>query len=88
MANIKSSKKRILVLRKKTALNKAQKTKMKTYIRQFLEAVDSGDQEVAKDKFKNAERVIRKTASKGVIHKNNADRKISRLYKKLSSMAQ
>lgn len=88
MANIKSSKKRILVLRKKTALNKAHKTKMKTYIRQFLEAVERGDQKEAQDKFKSAERVIRKTASKGVIHKNNADRKISRLYKKLTTMAQ
>ena len=88
MANIKSSKKRISVIEKKTALNKAQKTKMKTHIRQFLEAVESGNEQEAKDKFKSAEKVIRKTASKGVIHKSNADRKVSRLAKKLNSMAQ
>ncbi len=88
MANIKSAKKRILVIRKKTALNKVQKTKMRTYVRQFQEAVAKGDVNDAKDKFKSAERVIRKTASKGVIHKNNADRKVSRLAKQLNNMQQ
>lgn len=88
MANIKSSKKRIRVIEKKTALNKAQKTKMKTNVRQFLEAVENGNEQEAKDKFQSAERVIRKTASKGVIHKRTADRKISRLAKRLNAMAQ
>lgn len=88
MANIKSAKKRILVNRKKAALNKVQKTKMRTYVHQFLEAVDKNDENEAKEKFQSAERVIRKTASKGIIHKRNADRKISRLAKKLNSMAQ
>ncbi len=88
MANIKSAKKRILINRKKAAANKSQRTKMRTYVRQFDEAVAQGDAEAAKEKFYNAEKVIRKTASKGVIHKNNADRKISRLAKKLQNIAQ
>ena len=88
MANIKSAKKRILINRKKAAANKAQRSKMRTYVRQFEEAVAQGDKEEAKAKFYNAEKVIRKTASKGVIHKNNADRKISRLAKKLQNIAQ
>lgn len=88
MANIKSAKKRILVIRKKTAQNKVQRTKMRTYVRQFQEEVAKGDVNEATEKFKSAERVIRKTASKGIIHKNNADRKVSRLAKQLNNMEQ
>lgn len=87
MANIKSAKKRILVIRKKTEINKANKSKMKTFIRKFNEMVLTGDKERAGSAFKDAEKVIRKTASKGTIHKNAADRRVARLAKKLNNMA-
>jgi len=87
LANIKSAKKRILVIRKKTAVNKANKTKMRSYIRRFNEAVDSGDKDAAAASFYDAEKVIRKTASKGAIHRNAADRRVSRLAQKLNKMA-
>ena len=88
MANIKSAKKRILINRKKAAANKAQRSKMRTYVRQFQEAVALGNEEEAKEKFLHAEKIIRKTASKGVIHKNNADRKVSRLARQLNHLGQ
>lgn len=87
MANIKSAKKRILVIRKKTEINKANKTKMKTYIRKFNQAVEAGDKDAAAVSFHDAEKVIRKTASQGTIHRNAADRRVSRLAHKLNKMA-
>ena len=88
MANIKSAKKRIDVIKKRTEINKAVKSRMKTYIRKFNEAVASGDKDSAQSMFHDAERIIRKTASKGTIHTNAADRRVSRLAKKLNAMAQ
>lgn len=87
MANIKSAKKRILVIKKKTAINKANKSKMKSFIRKFNQAVESGDKDAAALSFHDAEKVIRKTASKGAIHRNAADRRVSRLAHKLNKMA-
>ncbi|WP_459128642.1 30S ribosomal protein S20 [Guggenheimella bovis] len=87
MANIKSAKKRISVIKKKTEINKSAKSKMKTSIRKFNEACLAGDKDVALRSFLEAEKTIRKTASKGTIHKNAADRRVSRLAKKLASLA-
>mgnify|MGYP000851931250 CR=1 FL=1 len=87
LANIKSAKKRILVIKKKSAVNKANKTKMRSYIRKFNQAVESGDKDAAAVSFHDAEKVIRKTASKGTIHRNAADRRVSRLAQKLNKMA-
>lgn len=87
MANIKSAKKRILVIRKKTERNKAAKSRMRTSVRRFNEAVSLGDLELAQDKFKDAQKIVQKTASKGTIHRNTARRKVSRLAKALNKMA-
>ncbi len=87
MANIKSAKKRILVTEKKTARNKNFRTKMKTYLKKFSEAEEAGDLEKAEIAFDEAQKIVRKTASKGIIHKKNADRKVSRMKKRLSKMA-
>lgn len=87
MANIKSAKKRIKVIEKRTEINKANKSKMKTFIRKFNESVAVGDREAAALNFHDAEKVIRKTASKGTIHKNAADRRVARLAHKLNKMA-
>jgi small subunit ribosomal protein S20 len=87
VANIKSAKKRILVIAKKTALNKARKTSMKTATRRFLEAVETGDKALATEKLRAAEKLFRRYATKGTIHRNAASRKVSRLYSKLNQMA-
>ena len=79
MANIKSAKKRILVIDKKTARNKAIKSKVKTYIKKVDSAIAAGDNAAAQAEFQAASSEISKAASKGVYHKNTAARKISRL---------
>ena len=79
MANIKSAKKRILVIDKKTARNKAIKSKVKTYIKKVEAAITAGDKAAAQAALNAASSEISKAASKGVYHKNTAARKISRL---------
>ena len=69
MANIKSAKKRIRVIEKKTALNRARKSQLKTAIRRFEEAVAAGNREEAVAKFQFAQKKIYQVASKGTIHK-------------------
>lgn len=85
MANIKSSKKRILVTQKKTAVNRMRKSQVKTAIRRFDEAVAAGNTELANSTFQYAQKKIMQLASKGTIHKNAASRKISRLAAKLNA---
>lgn len=79
MANIKSAKKRILVIDKKTARNKAIKSKVKTYIKKVDALIAAGDKAAAQSALNAATAEINKAASKGVYHKNTAARKISRL---------
>ena len=87
MANIKSAKKRILVTETKTARNKAIKSKVKTCIKKVEAAVAKKDAAAAKDALLVATAEINKAASKGVYHKNNAARKVSRLAKAVNSIA-
>ena len=86
MANIKSAKKRINVIEKKTALNRARKSQLKTAIRKFEEAVTAGNREEAVARFQYAQKRISQVASKGTIHKNAAARKVARLAQKLNGM--
>ena len=79
MANIKSAKKRIKVIARKTLENRIIKTQTKTAIKRFLIAVDSGDKDVAKVALIRAISAIDKATTKGILHKNNASRKKSRL---------
>lgn len=83
MAHTASARKRIRQTEKRNLRNRAYKSRMKTYMKKFLEAVKSGDAEKAEAAFKEAQSVITKTAAKGVIHKNNASRRISRLAQRL-----
>ena len=79
MANIKSAKKRILVNRTKAERNKAIKSGVKTAIKKVYAAIDAKDVEAAKVALKDATIAIDKATTKGVYHKNNASRKVSRL---------
>ena len=86
MANIKSAKKRIKVIDKKTALNRVRKSQVKTAIRRFEEAVNAGNVEEATQRFQFAQKKISQVASKATIHKNAAARKVAKLAHKLNSM--
>jgi len=86
MANIKSAKKRIKVISKKTANNRVRKTVLKNVEKKFLAAVETGDKALATERLTHAEKHIRKAASKNIIHNNAASRKVSRLTAKLNAM--
>ena len=87
MANIKSAKKRIKVIQAKTLRNKMIRSSVKTAVRKVNEAVAAGDAAVAKQALINAVSTIDKAKSKGVMHKNTASRKVSRLTKKVNTIA-
>lgn len=87
MANIKSAKKRIEVIDKKTLRNKMIKSKVKTVIKKVEAAIAAGDKEAAQANLLVAISAIDKAASKGVYHKNNASRKVSRLTAAVNKMA-
>ena len=87
MANIKSAKKRIEVIDKKTLRTKMNKSKVKTVIKKVEAAIAAGDKEAAQANLLVAISEIDKAASKGVYHKNNASRKVSRLTAAVNKMA-
>ena len=78
MANIKSAKKRIRVIDKKTARNRRIKNHLKAVLKSFDAALEAGDMETAKAKLALAEKKLMQAAAKGTIHKNAASRKVSR----------
>ena len=87
MANIKSAKKRILVTATRTARNKSMKSAVKTSIKKVEAAVAAKNKEEAQTALVNAISTIAKAAKKGVYHKNNAARKVSRLTKLVNEIA-
>lgn len=87
MANIKSAKKRILVNRTKAERNKSIRSAVKTSIKKVEAAVAAKDKEAATAALKVAISTIDKAATKGVYHKNNAARKVSRLAKAVNTLA-
>ena len=84
MANIKSAKKRIKVIDKKTARNRRVKEHIKTVLRAFEAAMAEGDLEAAEQQLRLCEKKLMQAAAKGTIHKNAASRKVARLTKKLN----
>ena len=87
MPNIKSAKKRVLVIEKKTQINKAIKSALKTQIKKFLASVEAGNKEETTKVYSETVSAIDTAASKGVLHKNNAANKKAKLAKKLNAMA-
>ena len=87
MANIKSAKKRILVIETKTLRNKIIKSKIKTLTKKVDAAVAAGDKTLAQTNLTTAITAIDKAAAKGIFHKNNAARKVSRLQRAVNKMA-
>ncbi|OPJ63834.1 30S ribosomal protein S20 [Clostridium oryzae] len=87
MANIKSAQKRIKVIETKTLRNKMIKSALKTVLKKFDTAVANKAVEDAKVSYVEASKALDMAASKGVIHKNMASRKKSRLYAKLNALS-
>lgn len=79
MANTSSAKKAVRTIARRTAVNKARRTLMRTFIRRVEEAISGGDKQVAGEALKAAQPVIMRAVTKGILKKNTASRKISRL---------
>ena len=79
MANSPSSKKRAEQAERRAAVNKARRSRMRTFVRKVEEAIAAGEQAAAAEALRLAQPEIMRSVSRGVIHKNTASRKISRL---------
>jgi len=86
MAHSASAKKRIRQNEKARLRNKSYKSRMKTSIKKFLSILNESDPSKAMEAYKNVSTIIDRTASKGIIHKNAAARRKSRLAKKLKNL--
>lgn len=86
MPNIKSAKKRVLVIQKKTLINQMHKTALKTAIKKFEAAVESNNVDEAKVLFNEAGKKLDQSVKQGILHKNNAARKKSQLALKLAKI--
>ena len=86
MANIKSQIKRIRTNEKARLRNKSVKSSLKTAVRTFREAADSGDREATLKALQSASRQLDKAASKGVIHANQAANRKSALAKRVAKL--
>ncbi len=87
MANTKSARKATRQTARKTEVNKSRRTTLKSSLRSVEEAIASGDRGKATEAMKGAEPAIMRAAQLGVIHKNNASRKVSRLSSRIAKLA-
>ncbi len=86
MANHKSAIKRARQSEEQRVRNRSRKTRMKNAVRKLEEAINSKSRETASEELKQTVSVITKTAAKGVIHKNTASRRISRLTRRVNAL--
>jgi small subunit ribosomal protein S20 len=86
MANTKSAKKMVRKIARRTEVNKSRRSRVRTFIRKVEEAVASGDKTAAITALKAAEPEIMRSVQKGVLHKNTASRKVSRLAARVKSV--
>ncbi len=86
MPNIKSAKKRVLVIKKKTLINQMHKTALKTAVKKFEVAADNKNLDEAKVLFNDAVKKLDQGVKQGILHKNTAARKKSQLALKLAKI--
>ncbi|HLS58893.1 MAG TPA: 30S ribosomal protein S20 [Paracoccaceae bacterium] len=86
MANTPSSRKRARQTLRRTAVNKARRSRIRTFIRKVEEAIAAGDPAAAQEKLRAAQPEIMRGVSRGVLHKNTASRKISRLAARVKAL--
>jgi small subunit ribosomal protein S20 len=86
MANSPQAKKRARQAARRTDVNKARRSRIRSYLRKVEEAIASGDQNAAKDALKAAQPELMRGVTKGVFHKNTAARKMSRLAHRVKTL--
>jgi small subunit ribosomal protein S20 len=87
MANTPGAKKAIRKIERRTAVNKARRSRVRTFLRKFEEAVSAGNVENAKAAFIEAQSELMRAVTKGVVHKNTGSRKVSRLAAQLKKLS-
>ncbi|SES41290.1 SSU ribosomal protein S20P [Tranquillimonas rosea] len=87
MANTPQSKKRARQNERRYAVNKARRSRIRTFLRRVEEAIASGDQTAATQALRDAQPELMRGVTKGVVHKNTAARKMSRLSSRVKALA-
>lgn len=87
MANSPSAKKRVRQIARRTEVNTARRSRIRTYIRAVEEAIEAGDADKAREALRAAQPEIMRGAVKGVTHKNTASRKVSRLARRVKALS-
>jgi len=86
MANTQQSKKRVRRNTRRESINKARRSRLRTFVKNVESAVASGDAETAQNAFRQAEPELMRGAAKGVLHKNTAARTVARLAQRVKSL--
>jgi len=87
MANTTSAKKATRKIESRTEANKIPRTRMRSFIRKVEEAIASGDKNAARNALKAAQPMIMKAATRGIVHRKTASRKVSRLSHRVEALA-
>jgi len=87
MANTSSAKKNVRKMERKTAVNQARRSRVRTFLRRVEDALTAGDKAAANAALKLAEPELMRAVSRGVYHKNTAARKISRLSSRCKALS-
>ena len=86
MANTSSARKAARVIARRTAINKSRRSRMRTIVAKVEEAITAGDLSRAREALGQAEPVIMRAAQQGVVHRNTASRKVSRLTQRIAKL--
>ena len=86
MANHKSAEKRIRQIGKRTEINRARTSRVRTFVKKVETAISTGDKDAARAAFQLAQPELHRAISKGVLHKNTASRKLSRLAARINAL--
>jgi len=87
MANTQSAKKATRKIERRTEVNKARRSRVRTFLRKVEEAIASGDKTAAEAALKAVQPELQRAATKGVVHRNTASRKISRLASRVKAIS-
>ena len=87
MANTPSAKKAVRKIERQTAVNKARRSRMRTFLRKVEEAIATGNKEEANTALRAAQPILQRAARHGIVHPNLAARKMSRLSSRIKSLA-
>lgn len=86
MPHHKSAEKRLRQAEKRTVINRARVSRVRTFVKKVESAIETGDKEAAQSAFRLAQPELHRATSKGVLHKNTAARKLSRLAARINGL--